>query len=495
MFSLFVQYNTTWAQGVTIGTQNMKNNASSVYALFLIVGDFLALLAAFTAAYIIRVKLDPQPLIRQIPALTYLYAFLAVLPLWILVHAFIGLYSQETYEKRFSELGRLFIGSFVGILVVIGYNFITNGKLFPARLVPVYGFALGFTFLLLLRTIARYIRHTLFRYGIGVSNLLIIGDTPASESLALTVSNTRWSGQRVLGIVGLKTKKFAYFGSLHEALETLHEPPHGIIQTELYKSPLKNSEILQYTQEHHVAYRFMPGNSDLFVGNITVELFASLPMIAVHQTALIGWGRVVKRLFDLFVGSLVLILTSPLFLLISLTIALFDHGGPVLFRQKRLTRFNREFYVYKFRSLKQKYSGMTPEEAFEKMGKQELSERYRANGDFLPNDPRISVIGRFLRRTSLDELPQLINVLRGDLSLVGPRALIPQELDAYEKRHAILSVKSGLTGLAQISGRRDISFDERRKLDMYYVQNWSFWLDLSILLRTLRVVITGSGAK
>jgi lipopolysaccharide/colanic/teichoic acid biosynthesis glycosyltransferase len=151
--------------------------------------------------------------------------------------------------------------------------------------------------------------------------------------------------------------------------------------------------------------------------------------------------------------------------------------------------------LYKFRTMKQKYSGMTPEDAFAAMGKPELIKKYRDNGDFLTDDPRVSRIGRFLRRTSLDELPQLINVVKGDTSLVGPRSLVPQELSEYERRHTILSVKSGLTGLAQVSGRRDISFDERRKLDMYYVQNWSFWMDLGILLKTLRVVITGSGAK
>jgi exopolysaccharide production protein ExoY len=129
------------------------------------------------------------------------------------------------------------------------------------------------------------------------------------------------------------------------------------------------------------------------------------------------------------------------------------------------------------------------------MGKPELIKKYRDNGDFLTDDPRVSRIGRFLRRTSLDELPQLINVVKGDTSLVGPRSLVPQELSEYERRHTILSVKSGLTGLAQVSGRRDIGFDERRKLDMYYVQNWSFWMDLGILIKTLRVVITGSGAK
>ena len=145
--------------------------------------------------------------------------------------------------------------------------------------------------------------------------------------------------------------------------------------------------------------------------------------------------------------------------------------------------------------MKQRYNGMSPEQAFEHMGKPHLVKKYREAGDSMPNDPRISKLGRILRATSLDELPQLFNVLKGDISLVGPRALVPQELNAYELKHSVLSVKSGLTGLAQVSGRRDISFDERRKLDVYYVQNWHFWLDISILFRTIRSVLRGVGAK
>jgi exopolysaccharide biosynthesis polyprenyl glycosylphosphotransferase len=473
----------------------MKNNATFAYGVLLILGDFLALLAAFTVAYIVRVKLDPRPLIEQIPAMTYLRAFFIVLPFWILVHAFIGLYNPNVFEKRFSELGRLLIGSFIGILVVIGYDFVTDGRIFPARLVPVYGLVLGFGLLVLFRTILRFLRRMLFKFGVGISNVLIVGDTDSSVDIATITNDTRHSGQRVLGIVSRNTDTFAYFRSFNEAVETLQELPHAIIQTELYKDQDKNNEILRFAQEHHISYRFIPGNSDMFVGNIDVELFAGLPVIAVHQTALVGWGRILKRLFDLFASLVLLIILSPVLLLITVLIGIFDRRGPVLFRQTRLTRFNRTFTVYKFRTMKQRYSGMTPEEAFAAMDKPKLSEVYRTNGDFLPDDPRISTIGRFLRRTSLDELPQLFNVLKGDLSLVGPRALIPQELSEYEKRHTILSVKSGLTGLAQVSGRRDISFDERRKLDMYYVQNWSFWLDVSILLRTVRTVFAGQGAK
>ena len=165
----------------------MKNNASLAYSLLLIIGDFLALLAAFSVAYILRVKLDERSLIVQIAAWDYFRAVATVLPLWIAVHGFIGLYNQEVFEKRFSELGRLLVGSIMGILVVLGYDFVSSTELFPARLVPVYGLVLGFSFLLLFRTILKIVRRLLFRYGIGISNVVIVGDTEASESMAEAV--------------------------------------------------------------------------------------------------------------------------------------------------------------------------------------------------------------------------------------------------------------------------------------------------------------------
>lgn len=472
----------------------MKNNASAVFSLFLIVGDFFALVAAFAMAYFMRFRWFTTPGTATVSGKTYLMTIVSVLPLWILVNGLLGLYNQSIYERRFRELGRLLFGSFLGVLIVIGYDFMTQDKLLPGRLVPVYGLIIGFTFLVIFRSIARWIRHGLFNYGFGISNVLIIGDTDASEQIADVIKDTRNSGQRIVGIIGRKTgHTFKYFHDFAEALEHLKEAPHAIIQTELYKSQERNDEILRFAQTHHIAYRFVPGNSDLFVGNITVELFAGLPVIAVHQTALIGWGRIVKRLFDIVTSALLILITSPIFVIVGLINILSGNG--LFFRQERLTRFNNSFMVYKFRTQYKKYEGTTPEEAFEMMGKPNLAKTYRANGDYLEDDPRVTPFGRFLRKTSLDELPQLINVLKGDISLVGPRALIPQELNEYEKRHKILSVKSGLTGLAQISGRRDISFEERRTIDMYYVQNWSFWLDVSILLRTIRVVLSGSGAK
>lgn len=478
----------------------MKNRATFVYNAFLVVGDFLALVAAFGGAYILRVTLDTRPLIEAIPAKTYLGVFLALLPFWLIIFALLGLYNSNIYERRFSELGRLLIGSFIGMLFVVFWNFLAAKPILPARLVPLYGFALAFIFLVIFRNLARLVRTILFSYEKGLTNVLIIGNTALSHELLEALADSRHSGYRVLGLVGAdklpdnkyhQIKRYRDFAS---AIKVLKNRVHSIIQTELYADEIKNQEVLSYAQANHIGYRFSPGNSELFVGNIDVELFrSSVPVIAVHQTPLLGWGRLAKRTFDLLIGGLLIIIVLPFMFVISILNLLFY--GSVFFRQTRLTRFNEKFRVYKFQSFKNKYNGLSPEEAFTKMGRPELIKKYRDNGDQLEDDPRFSKFGRLLRKTSLDELPQLFNVIKGDLSLVGPRALVPEEIGQYEKRHAILSVKSGLTGLAVVSGRRDISFEERRQLDMYYVQNWSFWFDLVILVKTIRIILTGKGAK
>lgn len=480
----------------------MKNNASLIYNFCLVVGDAVAITIAFTIAYILRVTLSHEPLSADVHAHTYITILIGLLPFWILIFGLLGLYNSRVYEKRFSELGRLLIGSFIGILFVISYSYLANITIFPARLVTFYGFGLAFFFAFGFRTIARGIRRQLFSYGIGINNVLIIGDTHITHELINRLSDTATTGYRVLGVVGgvkhplhKTTAEYPIFESFVEATKALRKKQlHTIVQTELYAATEHNEEILTYAQERHIAYRFVPGNSELFVGNIEVDLFQAVPVIAIHQTALIGWGRVVKRLSDLLLGGIMLLIASPFMLLIALAELFSGSGGSVFFRQVRLTRFNQQFSVFKFRTQYAAYDGTTPEAAFHKMGRPELAKQYRENGDFLANDPRITPLGRFLRRASLDELPQFINVVRGDISLVGPRALIPEELAIYAKRHTILSVKSGLTGLAQVSGRRNISFDERRKLDLYYVQNWSFWGDMVILLKTIWIVLFHKGA-
>lgn len=477
----------------------MKNNASIVYSVCLIVGDFFALLIAFGVAYILRVTLDHTPISANVQALTYISIVITLLPFFLVVFGLLGLYNARVHSNRFSEFGRLLTGCLIGILGVISYAYIANVRIFPARLVTLYGFLLAFCFVLVFRTIARGIRRLLFRYGVGISNVLIIGDTHLTGELVRSLANTKATGYRVIGMVsaGKKTpvtNSITMYDDFPAAIAACRRRLHTIVQTELYANGPKNDEILVYAQEHHLDYYFVPGNSELFVGKIDAELFHAIPVIAVSQTALVGWGRVAKRIFDVIGSAIALILASPIMFVTAVAIRLTD-DGPIFFRQTRLTRDDKEFKVFKFRSMYMAYSGMSPEAAFTKMGKPELSKIYRENGDKLPRDPRITPIGHFIRRTSIDELPQLLNVLVGDISLVGPRALMPIDLAAYKKRHAILSVKSGITGLAQVSGRRSITFDERRQLDLYYVQNWSFWGDLVIIARTIWIVLTGRGAE
>ncbi len=478
----------------------MKNNASQIYNLFLIVGDFLALIAAFVGAFILRVTLSDVPIANAVPARTYLETFALVLPFWIGIFGLLGLYNSTIYEKRFVEFGRLLVGSFIGLLFVVFISFLSKEPLFPAKLVPIYGFGLGFLFLLIFRNLARLIRTELFSFKVGLNNVIVVGNTTMTAELVDLLINSRQSGYKIVAVIGTKFALGEHthvktYSDFKTALPRVNEPVHTIIQTELYADETRNRDILEYAQVNHVAYRFVPGNTELFVGNIDVQLFrGSIPVIAVHQTALIGWGRIVKRIFDFGMSILAVVLLSPLFLLIGLLVKLAD-GGPVFLRQIRLTRYNNEFRVFKFRTMNATYNGLLPEEAFAKMGRPELAIEYRKNGDYLPDDPRITKIGKFLRATSLDELPQIFNVIKGDISLVGPRALVPRDLSQYEKRHTILAVKSGITGLAQVSGRKNISFDERRKLDLYYVQNWSFWLDVTILIKTIRVVLERTGAE
>ncbi|HUA13542.1 MAG TPA: sugar transferase [Candidatus Sulfotelmatobacter sp.] len=479
----------------------MKNNASIIYKVTLVVGDGLAILIAFTVAYILRVSISHRPLSAHVHATTYISILVGLLPFWILIFALLGLYSSRVVDRRFSEVGRIVVGTLIGILSIISYSYMFDIKIFPARLVAIYAFFFALVFILVFRTIVRGVRRQMFSYGRGINRLLLVGDTTATCRLVETLDNWQVTGYRVIGVVGGtkheigKDAKFSQFKEFSDAVHYLkNKLPDTIIQTELYSSNTKNDEVLTFAQQHHIAYGFVPGNSELFVGNIEADLFYNVPLIAVHQTALIGWGRVIKRLTDLLLGGVLLIIACP-FMLVFAVLIWFSDGIPAMFKQERLSRFNKKFRVYKFRTHKKKYSGLEPEAAFTKMGKPELIDKYRNNGDYLEKDPRVTAVGRFLRRWSLDELPQLFNVVKGDISLVGPRALVPYELEKYDQKNLITSVKSGLTGLAQISGVKDLSFIERRRLDLYYVENWTFWGDMVILAKTFWVVVRHRGTR
>ena len=284
----------------------------------------------------------------------------------------------------------------------------------------------------------------------------------------------------------LKTHQYS---SLKEALKRVKVDV--IFQTDERATEYVYKQAVQ----RHLLYYFVPSETALSSHFGELELVGNTPAVLVKLTPLSGGWAVVKRVFDILFSVVALILAAIPMLVVFLILKILNPKAPAIYKSVRLTRYNRKFKCYKFRSMKPEWSGMTPEEAFTKMGKRELIKKYRKNGDFLKKDPRIDGFGKFIRRTSLDELPQLFNILKGDISLIGPRALIPGELKYYGDRSLILSVKSGLTGFAQVSGRRDISFEERRALDIYYVMNWSLLLDTQIFFRTIAAVFRGEGAK
>ena len=472
----------------------MKQNFSFIYKILLVAGDAFALTLAFSLAYILRVSLDPRPIALPVPARTYLMVIITLLPIWLAVFALLGLYTKRNYQHRPKEAVRLLIGSFFGVLLLVTYDFFSPEVLFPAKLVPVYAALISFVLLWLVRSLLRNVRFYMLGRGYGATRAILVGNSDTTYFISKYLHDNPSSGLKVVAIVA--NKEFIYqkfqnkqFKSMTLAIEKTD--PHAIIQT----SGEDTTKIYNLAIENHLDYQFVPSHTALFTAKHSVELLGAFPIINVHTTPLIGYGRAVKRVIDIVLSTFGLIISLPFTLFIALLMKLSDLKNPVLFKQKRLSRFNKPIYIYKFRTHNSTYNGLSPEEAFAKMERPDLLKQYRENGDQLTNDPRETKLGRLLRRTSLDELPQLINILKGDISLVGPRALVPFELENYEYKSLILSVKSGLTGLAQISGRKDISFEERRKLDMYYVQNWSIWMDFQIILRTIFSVITGRGAK
>jgi exopolysaccharide biosynthesis polyprenyl glycosylphosphotransferase len=480
----------------------MLSKNTKVYSIILLVSDFFALLAAFGLAYIIRVALDERNLLTTRDDGTYLLAALAIIPVWMIVLAVLGLYSSVTYNRRLSEWGKVFMGSFIGILLVIGFEYVTNQPIFPARLVTVYVFIGSFFLIVFAREIVRFMRSYFFRRGRGTSRVLIIGNSSATKDIAERLSNTASSGYHIVAVAGPKRyvpaiKDVRIFTALEDALsqvETLDITT--IIQTDLYDDGERNQQILSTAQVRHINYSFIPGEPEFYAGKNTVDVFLGYPIITVSQTALIGWGAVAKRIFDIFASILLIIILSPVLLLISLLQLIFN-PGPLLFKHERLTKYSKPFTIYKFRSMIWKYCGQDAETIFKEMNRDDLVREYRRDFKVL-HDPRITRFGKFLRNTSLDELPQLFNVLKGDLSLVGPRPIPASELDAKFTKSSgalLLSVKSGVTGLWQVSGRNDLSTEQRVQLELYYVQNWSFWLDIKILFKTVLVVIKRTGVR
>jgi len=480
----------------------MLSKNTKFYSLILLVADFITLALSFIVAYVLRVALDDRNLLTVRDDSNYIYAVLAIIPIWILVLVFLGAYQSITYNRRLVEWSKIALGSFIGVLLVIGWEYVSNERILPARLVTVYVLIGSFVFLIAEREILRFIRGILFKLGRGTSRVLIVGNSDATYDIAHSLSDTGQSGYHVVAIAGPKTavpgnRGIIQFKDFEAAAKELKELKiTTIIQTDLYDTSERNQQILSAAQTAHIAYSFIPGEPEFYAGKNTVDVFLGYPIISVSQTPLIGWGAITKRIFDTIASFLLIIILLPLFILIIILQLVLNPGNP-FYVSRRLSQYSKPVGVFKFRSMGRKYGKKSAVEEFKEMGREDLVEEYKR--DFkVKKDPRITPFGKFLRDSSLDELPQFFNVLRGDLSLVGPRPIPKSELDAKftETRGALLlSVKSGVTGLWQVSGRNDLTSEQRIQLELYYVQNWSFWLDLKILIKTVAVVIRRTGAR
>lgn len=474
----------------------MKRDFGLVFHVFLVLGDACAILLSFLVAYLARTHLDQRPFYFEAEPLEFAFSMLWLLPLYIIVIAAFGLYRKSIFTKkaRWSEIWRLFLASVVGMMTIITYDFFFQIDIFPVRIMAFYAVFSCFIFLFLFRSLVRFVRNLILKSRRATLRAVIVGSTKNTEYLANYISAFPESGFSLAGVVASakyipKDLRRRQYSSLKEALK--RAKPDVIFQTDDRHTEYIHRQAIN----RHLLYYFVPTSTMLTAQMGELELIGDTPAILVQVTPLAGSARAMKRACDIVLSLFALIFAIIPMLIIWILEKAADPKAPAIYADSRLSRYNRRVKIYKFRSMKPEYSGMTPEEAFEKMGKPQLIKKYREGGDMLKNDPRITKFGHFLRSTSLDELPQLFNVLRGDISLVGPRALLPGELRHYGDRSMILSVKSGLTGLAQVSGRRDISFEERRALDIYYIQNWSLGLDFRIIFRTIGSVLLRKGAK
>ncbi|MDX1765366.1 MAG: sugar transferase [Candidatus Saccharimonadales bacterium] len=485
----------------------MRNSSDLIVKAALLVSDFLVIVGSFVAAYIIRVKLDERALRDPVEAETFLYIFLALVPIWLVIFATLDLYKARVYQSRVEEAARLFFGAAIGVMVIVFADFLTDDPIYPARLVPVYGFAIAYLALLLSRNFIHFTRSQLYRRGIGVKRTLIVA-TANNVNLVRQLVNAQPTGHLIIGVVGsrenklFKSKRIKVYKSLETALGQINNRRiDTIIQTGLSENEDQNEKVVSAVQKNHLEYLIYPTFATGITVQSHIELLDGQPVLKINQTPLNGWWRIVKRIIDVILAILALIILLPLMLIIGLIIKITD-PGPAIFKHRRVARFGKKFKVYKFRSMYQKYSGVGTHtfehriQQFKELGREDLIDEFKKYNK-VKDDPRISPFGKFIRATSLDELPQLLNIIKGDLSIVGPRPLAPDELSMFEGPHEslFLSIRPGLTGLWQVSGRNDLSTEERVQLDVYYIQNWSLLLDIKIILKTVAVIIKKAGAR
>jgi len=422
----------------------------------------------------------------------YLRFYLVIAAVTVFLLQKYGLYYLGVREGALDEFFKVSKSVLYSALVVASLSYLFKIQLF-SRFVFAAFIVSNIVVLWLWRLLKMQITLSLFNRGYLQKRLLIVGAGEVGRMVAEELHLRPALGYRVVGFVDDNPEKTARVMAGVEVVSTSGEIQEAVTKTGaeeiLITIPsereLTNS-IISKMRRYNLHIRIVPEMFNLMTASVEVGRLGPVPYMRILKTPMRGVPLLLKRLFDVSVSLIGLIFISPVFLAVVAAIKL-NSPGPVIFKQKRVGKNGKLFDFYKFRSMV-----VNAEEL-----RVELAAANEADGPVfkIRQDPRITRVGRFIRKYSIDELPQLLNVIKGDMSLVGPRPPLPNEVEEYgniEWRR--LEVIPGITGLWQISGRSEISFKKWMELDVYYIENWSFWLDLKIILQTIPVVLRGNGA-
>jgi exopolysaccharide biosynthesis polyprenyl glycosylphosphotransferase len=475
----------------------LHRNEWVIYIVSLFINDLVMMSAAFWVAYFIRFGLYlPIFQVDVVPSKSFYQTIILVLmPLWLIVFPFLGLYSRDNLLGGTVEYAQVFKAATVSLFVVIVAGFLEPAFII-ARGWLLLAWILSFVFTSFGRFWLRRVVYRLRRKGFFLSKAVIIGANAEGIQLAQQLLSWATSGLDLIGFIDKKCDVGeTVYGNL-EVLGNLDDLDkvvqyHNVNELILASSAISSRDKLldvfkQYGVDGNVNVRMSSGLYEIVTTGLTVKEFAYVPLVGVNKVRLTGVDRAIKLFLDYGLAIPGVILISPLLLILALLVKL-DSPGPVFHRRRVMGVNGKQFDALKFRTMY-----VNGDDIF--FQNPNLKTEYEKNHK-LKNDPRITRLGAVLRKYSLDELPQIFNVLRNQMALVGPRMISPEEVRDYDRWGInLLTVKPGITGLWQVSGRSDIKYEERVQLDMYYIRNWSLWLDLQLLVRTIPVVIYGKGA-
>ncbi len=457
--------------------------------------DFMTLVLAAALAYFLRLSevaqgVRPALFELDLPFAQYMQLASIVSLVILFVFSLHGLYAMRVTRRALDEVTQIFSGISIGIMIIILYIFF-SGELFQSRFIIITAYVLAFVFVSFGRMLVRQAQQALLRRGLGVHRVVLAGNGPFAIELDSIFTRRPELGYKVVG----KIHPISW-----DALQGIYNL-HGIdevIQTNPSLSDADNLILLDFSEQYKIDYQYVPNIFETHAINVRYRQIGVVPLLELSRTPLDGWGRIVKRTIDVAGALFGVLVLSPLLLLIAFLIKK-NSPGPIFYRQIRTGRNMIPFEIVKFRSMYSEYC-VGPryggKQAAEKLKELKQNGNERKGPLFkMKKDPRITSIGRIIRRLRIDELPQLLNVLRGEMSLVGPRPHLPEEIAEYDKYHRkLFTIKPGMSGMAQVAGNAGLSFEEEAKLDIAYIENWSLWLDFIIILKTLLILFRDKNA-